>query len=128
MGIRRDFAGLSQGCRSTRAGGRRTRRELLDDEGTWEGSVAAEGKVRRIALQLAAAADGTAKATLISVDTGNLEIPVTTVTLRGKELELQARAVGGTYRGTLGDAGEIVGEWIEATSRLPLTFKRGDSK
>ena len=95
-----------------------------DLEGTWEGSIASEGKVRRIALKLASAPDGTAKATLISVDKGNLEIPVTTVMLKGKELELQARAVGGTYRGTLGASGEIVGEWIEPASRLPLTFKK----
>lgn len=93
-------------------------------EGTWEGSVTSDGKVRRIALKLVATADGTAKATLISVDKGNMEIPVTTVTLQGKQLELQARAVGGTYRGTLGAGGEIVGEWIEAAARLPLSFRR----
>ena len=99
-----------------------------DLEGTWEGSIASDGKVRRIALKLTPSPDGTAKATLISVDKGNLEIPVTTVTLQGKQLELQARAVGGTYRGTIGATGEIVGEWIESAVRLPLTFKRGDSK
>lgn len=53
-----------------------------------------------------------------------MEIPVTTVTLQGKQLELQARAVGGTYRGTLGATGEITGEWIEQTVRLPLSFRR----
>src|SRR5205085_9918781 len=74
-------------------------------EGTWEGSFTSGGKVRRIALKLTPAADGTAKATLISVDKGNMEIPVTTVTLQGRQLELQARAVGGTYRGTLGAGG-----------------------
>jgi hypothetical protein len=99
-----------------------------DLEGTWEGSIASDGKVRRIALKLAASADGTARATLISVDKGNLEIPVTTVTVEGKQLELQARAVGGTYRGTLAASGEIVGEWIEPSARVPLTFKRGDAK
>jgi hypothetical protein len=101
---------------------------LKEFEGSWEGSVTADGKVRRIALTLTAAPDGTAKATLISVDKGNLEIPVTTVTLQGKQLELQARLVGGTYRGTLGPTGEIVGEWIEPSARLPLIFKRGASE
>jgi hypothetical protein len=48
--------------------------------------------------------------------------------VQGKQLELQARAVGGTYRGTLGASREIVGEWIEPSARLPLTFKRADSK
>ncbi len=95
-----------------------------DFEGTWEGAVESDGKVRRIVLKLAPAPDGTATATLISVDKGNLEIPVTAVTLQGPQLELLARAVGGTYRGTLGSSGEIAGEWIEPAARLPLTFKR----
>jgi hypothetical protein len=93
-------------------------------EGTWEGAVTADGNTRRIVLKLSAAPDGTARATLISVDKGNAEIPVTTVTLKGNAVELEARAVGGTYRGTLGANGEIAGEWIEKTSRIPLTFKR----
>jgi hypothetical protein len=95
-----------------------------DFEGTWEGAVESDGKVRRIVLKLSPAPDGIARALLISVDKGNLEIPVTTVILQGKQLELQARVVGGTYRGTLGATGEIAGEWIEPAARLPLTFKR----
>ena len=99
-----------------------------DFEGTWEGAVESDGKVRRIVLKLSPAPDGTATALLISVDKGNLEIPVTTVTLQGKQLELDARAVGGRYRGTLGANGDIAGEWSENTIHLPLTFKRADSK
>jgi hypothetical protein len=93
-------------------------------EGTWEGAVVADGNTRRIVLKMSSAPDGTARAVLISVDKGNTEIPVTTVRLTGKELELEARAVGGTYRGTLDASGEIAGEWVEKTTRLPLTFKK----
>jgi hypothetical protein len=93
-------------------------------EGTWEGAVVADGNTRRIVLKLSAAPDGTAKGLLISVDKGNLEIPVTTVTLKGNQLELDARAVGGTYRGTLGANGEIAGEWVETAARMAVTFKR----
>jgi hypothetical protein len=95
-----------------------------DFEGTWEGAVESDGKVRRVVLKLSPAPDGTARATLISVDKGNLEIPVTTVTLQGKQLALDAPFVGGMYRGTLGAEGDIVGEWSERTIHLPLTFKR----
>ena len=97
-------------------------------EGTWEGTLDAGVKVRRVGLKLSPAAEGTATATLISVDKGNLEIPVTTVTLKGKELQLEARAVSGTYRGTLGAGGEIAGEWSEGPNHLPLTFKRVSSE
>lgn len=96
-------------------------------EGAWEGSVERDGKVMRLVLKLSAAPDGTARGLLVSVDKGNLEIPVTTVTLKGKELELDARVVGGTYRGTLGANGEIAGEWVEKAARLPVTFKRAAS-
>jgi hypothetical protein len=95
-----------------------------DFEGTWQGAIETDGMTRRVRLTLTAAPDGTARGTLVSVDKGNLEIPVTTVTLQGKQLELQARAVGGTYRGTLGVNGEIAGEWTESTVHIPLTFKR----
>src|SRR5712692_6113805 len=87
-------------------------------EGSWEGTLEVGEKVLRIGLKVSAAADGTATATLISVDQGNQEIPVTTVTIKGKELQLEARAVSGTYRGTLGANGGIAGEWAQGPKRL----------
>ncbi len=93
-------------------------------EGTWEGAIVADGQTRRVLLTLARGADGTAVATLISVDRGNLEIPVTTVTTKDGELQLESRALSGNYRGTLGANGDVVGEWSQRTTRLPLTFHR----
>ena len=95
-----------------------------DFEGTWEGSITSDGKTRRIALKLSASADGTATATLIAVDKGNLEIPVTAVTIKDRQLQLDVRAVSGAYTGTLGPNGEITGEWSEGPTRLALNFKR----
>ena len=92
-------------------------------EGNWEGALEVGGQVKPIRLKMSAAADGTATALLVSV-AKNLEIPVTTVTIQGKTLTLEARSVGGTFRGTLGPGGEITGEWTEKTVRAPLTFKR----
>lgn len=91
-------------------------------EGSWEGSLNAGGKVMRIGLKLSAAADGSATATLTVIDQGSQEIPVTTVTIQDKQLQLEARVVSGTYRGTLGGSGEIAGEWSQGPARLPLTF------
>jgi hypothetical protein len=93
-------------------------------EGAWEGVLDAGGKTRRIGLKLAAAADGTAEATLIAVDQGSMEIPVTTVTIKDKQLKLEVRTVSGTYSGALGGSGEITGEWAQGPGRFPLTFKR----
>jgi hypothetical protein len=96
-------------------------------EGTWEGALGVDGKVTRIVLKLSPAADGTATAMLINLDQGNEEIPVTTVTLHDKQLQLEARVVSGTYHGTLGASGDIAGEWAQGPARLPLTFKHGSS-
>lgn len=93
-------------------------------EGAWEGTIDAGGKARRVGLKLSPAADGAATATLIAVDQGNLEIPVTTVTIQDKQVQLDAPAVSGTYRGTLDGSGEIAGEWAQGPTKLPLTFKR----
>lgn len=97
-------------------------------EGAWEGTHEVDRRVRRVGLKLWTAADGTAAATLIAVEHGNLEIPVTTVTIKGKDLQLEARAVSGTYRGTLGAGGEMAGEWSEGPHHFPLTFKRVSSE
>src|SRR5262245_11827767 len=98
---------------------------MKEFEGAWEGSLDANGSVTRIVMQLSAATDGTAVAMLTSA-TGakSLEIPASTVTISGKELFLESRAVSGTYRGTLGADGTISGEWTQKAIHLPLTFKR----
>jgi len=97
-------------------------------EGAWEGTLKAGEKISRIGLKLASASDGIATATLIAIDQGNREIPVTTVAVNGKQLQLEARAVSGTYRGTLGPEGGISGEWAQGANRFPLNFKRVSTK
>jgi hypothetical protein len=92
-------------------------------EGTWEGTLETDSQTRRVQVKLAPAADGTATATIISVDKGNLEVPVTTVTLHDRQLQLEARAISGTYRGTLGADGTIAGEWSEGGLHFPLMLK-----
>ena len=93
-------------------------------EGTWEGTVDAGGQTRHVQLKLSAASDGAATAVIVSVDQGNVEIPVTTVTIHGKELQLDMRAIAGSYHGTLAASGQIAGEWSQGGQQLALNFKR----
>ena len=65
-----------------------------------------------------------ATATLISIDQGAQEIPITTVTTKDKQLQVESRAVSGTYKGMLGATGEIAGEWSHGGVSVPLSFKR----
>jgi hypothetical protein len=97
-------------------------------EGRWEGTVDAGGHVMRMVLTISPSQDGTARAVLINLDKGNVEIPASTVTIQGNQLNLEIRAVGGSYRGTLGPGGEIAGELAQQSVKLPLTFKRAQSK
>lgn len=97
-------------------------------EGAWEGTMDVSGTVKRIELRLSTAADGTAVAVLIGSQPGAPEIPVTVVTVKGAQLHLEARAVSGSFTGTLGDTGAIAGEWTQGPTRLPLTFHKVDAK
>ncbi len=99
-----------------------------DFEGTWEGALDANGKSLRVLVKLASGGDGKATGTLVSVDQGNMEIPISTVAIAGKQLHFEARAVSGTYQGTLGANGEITGEWTQGPGRLPLNLKRAPAE
>jgi hypothetical protein len=93
-------------------------------EGSWEGALEAGGRTLRLGVRLAPGANGLATGAFILLEEGNQEIPITTVTVTGKELALESRPISGTYRGTLGAGGEITGEWAQGPARLPLTLKR----
>jgi hypothetical protein len=99
-----------------------------DFAGDWEGVLEAGGKSLRVDLKLSAGADGKAAGTLVSVDQGNTDIPISTVSINGKELRFESRAVSGKYQGTLGPAGEIDGQWSQSPSQLPLKFKRAPAE
>jgi len=93
--------------------------------GEWDGVLGNAGK--HVGLNLIAGEDGTAAGILTATGTGaggKVKIPVTTVMISNRQLQLEVRAVSGTYRGSLGMSGEISGEWLQGDTRVPLTFKR----
>jgi hypothetical protein len=93
-------------------------------EGNWIGAVQVGGATRQIQLKLTRAADGSAAGVLTVVEK-SFDIPVTTVVIADKQLQLVVAAVSGKYQGTLGAGGEITGEWSEGPSTTySLTFKR----
>ena len=120
--------------RLTRAGGANVKlpspSSLLSKEfaGDWLGAIEREGNTLHIALKLASTNSGPATATLVSVDQNNAEIPIDTVTIHDKDLQLESRAVSGKYVGTLGADGEISGQWSQGTRNVALNFKRTATK
>lgn len=96
-------------------------------EGLWEGALDANGNMLRLKLQLSNQADGTASGTLISVDQGGGEIPITTITQNGSNLKLEVKTIEGAYDGDLTN-GALVGHWTQRGATFPLTFRRPQGK
>jgi hypothetical protein len=91
-------------------------------EGSWEGALEVQGSTLRLLLKLANAAGG-ATATLTSLDQGNVEIPVATVTQEGTRVKLIVSLISGMFDGEL-KAGELAGTWTQGPLSAPLVFKR----
>lgn len=92
-------------------------------EGGWAGVLDVGGNMLRLNLKLANGTDGTATGTVVSVDQGNAEIPVTTITQTGAHIEFIVATVSGTFKGDLKD-GRLVGTWTQGPGTLPLEFAR----
>jgi hypothetical protein len=95
-------------------------------EGTWNGTLSVDGKMLRVTLKLANRPDGAAAGSIVSVDEGGAEFPITTITQKGSTLTLDVRLVAGLYNGTANaGATELVGTLTEGGVALPLNFRRG---
>jgi len=93
-----------------------------DFEGTWEGTLSAGGNQLRLIVKLANEGEA-ARGTMVSVDQGSREIPITQITQAGAKLTLLVGPISGRYEGEL-KAGEIEGSWTQGPQSFPLTFKR----
>ena len=94
-----------------------------DLEGSWEGSLDANGTILRLIVKLSNGPDGVAKGTMVSLDQGGAELPIAAVVQTGSHLKLLVQAIAGTYEGDLKD-GQLTGTWTQGPGTLPLVFKR----
>lgn len=99
-------------------------------EGEWTGALDVQGQTLHVVVTLMNQADGTAAATLVSVDQGGLKIPVASVVQHGVDLSLDVRVVGGMFTGVHNaDVHELKGTWTQGPLTAPLTLTRtGDPK
>ena len=93
-----------------------------DFEGTWEGALEVNGIRLRLNLKLVNV-DGAATGTLISLDQGNAEIPLSVIEQTNAHLKFTVPAVGGSYDGDLKE-GQLAGTWTQGPAPMPLTFKK----
>jgi pimeloyl-ACP methyl ester carboxylesterase len=89
--------------------------------GEWQGSVGG----LRLLLKLEQAADGALNGNLVSLDQGNVSIPIQTVSLQNGTLRLDLKLIGAVYEGKLSeDWAEIYGTWQQGGNSVPLLFRR----
>lgn len=93
-----------------------------DVEGTWSGTLQAGGQSLRLTLKLASGADGPT-GSIVSVDQGGTEIPITSIVQTGMHLELELPQIAGKYSADLKD-GKLVGTWSQGPGTFPLDFAR----
>ena len=93
-------------------------------EGTWNGTLDANGTSMHFVLTMANHADGAATARVISLDEGELEVPLV-VTQKGSSVILLDDVIPSSFAGTLNAEGtELTGTFKQGSAALPMTFRR----
>lgn len=92
--------------------------------GSWRGVIEIGSTQLRLALDIAKNPEGDLTGELDSVDQG-AKLPVDRVILFARSFKFEMARLLASYEGLLAEDGsEIVGQWTQAGSSLPLTFKR----
>jgi hypothetical protein len=95
-----------------------------DLEGTWHGTLQANGLTLHALLTLTNQPGGKAIGRVVSVDEGGLTLPVVVVQ-RGSRVEFEQKGVPGSYSGELNAGGtELTGTFTQRGVSIPLTFTR----
>jgi hypothetical protein len=97
-------------------------------EGLWDGTLEAGGQQLRLQVKLRNTS-GVGSGTVVTIDQGNVEIPITSVNQNQRQLEFTVRAVNGSYTGTLSpDGSTLEGKWTQAGNSAPLVLKRAATR
>jgi len=92
-------------------------------EGSWNGILEVDGRKKRLVLKMVNQPDGSSVGTIISLDDGSIELPVT-VAQNGRTLRVEVKLNGGVYVSNLTDSNELDGTYTESGIEFPLTFHR----
>jgi hypothetical protein len=91
--------------------------------GSWEGTIPV-GQGLRVVLTIANGKNG-AEAQMVSVDQGNAQVPVASITQSGTKLSLKINAIGGGYEADINPAGtELNGTLTQMGNAMPLQLKK----
>ena len=92
--------------------------------GDWQGRLNAMGASLRIVFHVTETAGGDLAATLDSPDQGATGIRASAVSFEGDQFRMEVDAIGGTYVGTLTEAGLLEGTWTQGGQTFALNLRR----
>jgi hypothetical protein len=93
--------------------------------GDWQGTLKAGGAEIRVVVHISKSAAGNLTATFDSPDQGATGIKVGPIDQHGTKLNFTVISIGGSYEGTLNDAGTALsGAWTQQHLDFPLEFQR----
>jgi hypothetical protein len=97
-------------------------------EGVWTGTLSVGSRSLRLAVTIANQPDGTALGHTVSLDEGNLTVPLV-VSQSGRNVKIDTRGLVTSYVGALNDAAtELSGTFTQGVTSLPLTLVRGTAE
>ncbi len=95
--------------------------------GTWAGTIQFEqlgGPALRVTVTISNGTGG-AEAQVVSLDQGNAQLPVNTITQKGTKLTLEVKVAGGVYEGEINAAGtEMHGTWSQQGNSTALVLTK----
>jgi pimeloyl-ACP methyl ester carboxylesterase len=93
--------------------------------GKWLGVLDVGGTKLRLVLKIGAGEDNSLRASLDSLDQGAMDLKVDSIVRTGSSIRAELNDLGAVYEGQVNsERTEILGEWKQGPSALPLTFRR----
>ncbi len=94
--------------------------------GTWQGALALpNGKELRLVFKIPKVDAPPQKGTAYSIDQGGVAIPISPITIQGKDVKMMIPMIGGSYEGKLeADNQTITGNWKQGPQPMALVIKR----
>lgn len=94
-------------------------------EGTWKGTLTADGKEMRIVVKLSNQPDGRSVGTIANLDQGGADIPISSIRQNGADVTLDVEIVRGSYSGTLNaERTELSGKWTQGALVVPVILRK----
>ncbi len=95
----------------------------------WEGPLDVGGVVLRLRFEITMEEDGGFSGHLISLDQGNVKVPLSGMSVDGDEVEMEFKSIGGKFVGKRDkDNQEVVGRWTQYGNGFDYSIKRADAE